>query len=66
MSAEIDGAERLATRSGQTYDLFILVLTVLSLVLMVVMFLPLNDATIGLLQFYDNLICAIFLVDFAI
>jgi len=50
----------------QTYDLFILVLTILSLVLMVVMFLPLNDATIGLLQFYDNLICAIFLVDFSI
>lgn len=46
------------------YELFILVLTVLSLVLMVVMLLPLDDATIGVLQFYDNLICLIFLVDF--
>jgi voltage-gated potassium channel len=31
---------------------------------MVFMLLPLDDATIGLLQFYDNLICVIFLVDF--
>ena len=65
VSAEVEKADGLASRS-QTYDLFILVLTVLSLVLMVVMFLPLNDATIGLPQFYDNLICAIFLIDFAI
>jgi len=65
VSAEEERAEGLASRS-QTYDLFILVLTILSLILMVVMFLPFNDATIGLLQFYDNLICAIFLVDFAI
>ena len=56
-----------AGRQGShAYELFILVLTVLSLGLMVVMFLPLNDSTIGLLQFYDNLICVIFLADFAV
>jgi voltage-gated potassium channel len=49
---------------SNAYNIFILVLTVISLVIMVVMFLPLGDATIGLLQFYDNLICFIFLIDF--
>ena len=51
-------------RHGNAYNLFIFVLTVLSLIIMVVMFLPLDDATIGLLQVYDNLICVIFLIDF--
>ena len=51
---------------SHAYELFILVLTVLSLVVMVVMFLPVDDATIGILQFYDNLICVIFLIDFAL
>jgi voltage-gated potassium channel len=51
---------------SHAYNIFILVLTVLSLVIMVVMFLPLGDATIGLLQVYDNLICLIFLADFFI
>lgn len=46
------------------YNIFIFILTIISLIIMVVMLLPLNDATIGLLQFYDNLICTIFLVDF--
>jgi voltage-gated potassium channel len=51
-------------KHSNAYNIFILILTVLSLVIMVVMFLPLDDSTIGLLQFYDNLICAIFLIDF--
>ena len=52
-------------RFSQAYELFILVLTVLSLVVMVVMILPVGDATLGMLQFYDNLMCVIFLIDFA-
>jgi voltage-gated potassium channel len=51
-------------RHSNAYNIFIIILTVISLVIMVVMFLPLDDATIGLLQVYDNLICVIFLVDF--
>ena len=51
---------------GHAYELFILVLTIVSLIVMVVMMLPLGDATLGLLQFYDNLICVIFLIDFAV
>jgi voltage-gated potassium channel len=49
---------------SNAYNIFILVLTVISLIIMVAMFLPLADSTIGLLQVYDNLICVIFLVDF--
>jgi voltage-gated potassium channel len=49
---------------SNAYNIFILVLTVLSLVIMVAIFLPLSDTTITLLQVYDNLICAIFLIDF--
>jgi voltage-gated potassium channel len=53
-------------RHSNAYNIFILFLTVISLVIMVVMLLPLGDATIGLLQVYDNLICVIFLIDFFI
>jgi voltage-gated potassium channel len=52
------------SRHSLGYDLFIFVLTIISLVLMVVMFLPLSGAAIDLLRFYDNLICVIFLTDF--
>lgn len=55
------------TRSVQrsyAYHLFILVLTVFSLIVMVVLLLPISDATVQLLQVYDTLICIIFLIDF--
>jgi voltage-gated potassium channel len=51
---------------GNAYNLFILVLTVVSLVVMVVMLLPLSPDTINLLRVYDNVICAVFLLDFGI
>jgi voltage-gated potassium channel len=51
-------------KHSNAYNIFVLVLTIISLIIMAVMLLPLDDATIGLLQFYDNLICAIFLIDF--
>jgi voltage-gated potassium channel len=56
-------AAKLNGRSN-AYNIFILILTLFSLVIMVALFLPLNPATIQLLQFYDNLICAFFLLDF--
>jgi len=49
---------------SNAYDIFILVLTVLSLVVMVALLLPLSDAAIHLLTFYDNAICVVFLFDF--
>ena len=53
-------------RRSNAYNIFILFLTIISLVIMVALFLPLNEATIGLLQSYDLLICIFFLVDFFI
>src|SRR5512139_4233251 len=51
-------------KRSNSYNIFILVLTVLSLAIMVVMLLPLSQATLDLLRFYDNLVCIIFLIDF--
>jgi len=52
-------------KPSNAYNIFILVLTVLSLAVMVVMLLPyISDDTMKLLSFYDNVICAIFLIDF--
>src|SRR3990172_6781411 len=53
-------------KHSNAYNIFILVLTVFSLAIMVVMLLPIDDSTLGLLQIYDNLICVIFLIDFAL
>ena len=60
MSTPVDAT----SQRSNAYDLFILVLTVLSLAVMVVLLLPLSDATIQLLTVYDNLVCVVFLVDF--
>ncbi len=59
-------AARSATSDEQSnaYNMFILVLTVLSLAIMVLLLLPFSDATIRLLTVYDNVICVIFLLDF--
>jgi len=51
-------------KHSNSYNIFILVLTVLSLAVMVVMLLPLSEATLALLSYYDTLICIIFLIDF--
>jgi voltage-gated potassium channel len=52
-------------RESHAYDLFILVLTVLSLLVLVGIFLPTSAATTDLLEAYDNIICVVFLADFA-
>ena len=49
---------------SNAYNIFILVLTILSLAVMVVTLLPLSEPTLTLLSYYDNLICIIFLIDF--
>ena len=51
---------------GNAYNIFILVLTVFSLVLMVLLLLPIDPETRVLVNFYDNMICIVFLIDFAI
>jgi voltage-gated potassium channel len=50
---------------GNAYNIFILVLTVYSLALMVLLILPLDEETHTLINVYDNMICVIFLMDFA-
>lgn len=52
-------------RLSSAYELFILVLTILSLVVMVFLILPVGEATEQLLSVYDNVICVVFLFDFA-
>ena len=51
---------------SNAYNLFILLLTIFSLILMVFLLLPLDKDTLILLQFYDIIICTIFMVDFFI
>jgi voltage-gated potassium channel len=51
---------------GNAYNIFILVLTLFSLALMVIQLLPLDPETRALVTIYDNAVCVIFLVDFAL
>jgi voltage-gated potassium channel len=53
-------------RESNAYEYFILVMTVLSLLIMAALLLPLTPATDQLLLVYDNLICVVFLLDFAL
>ena len=49
---------------SSAYSIFILVLTLFSLVIMVALVLPLSESTIQLLVVYDSVICVVFLIDF--
>ncbi len=62
------GTNAPATRiaNSNAYELFILVLTLLSLGIMVLLLLPSQPAMGELLQTYDNLICFVFLLDFGL
>jgi voltage-gated potassium channel len=51
---------------SNAYNIFILVLTVLSLSIMVLLVLPLPDQVHQVLWVYDNVICFVFLGDFAL
>ena len=55
---------RSSAERSHAYELFILVLTVFSLMIMVALLLPLSEQTLELLRTYDNLICIVFLFDF--
>jgi voltage-gated potassium channel len=66
MSTQVAAEIEAEPKRSNAYDLFILVLTVLSLVIMLGLVLPwLNPPTKKLLNIYDNLICVVFLYDFA-
>jgi hypothetical protein len=55
-----------APERSNAYSIFMLVLTIMSLAIMVLLLLPLSDATITVLTVYDNIVCVIFLADFAL
>lgn len=63
MAQEV-ASPRKTGRQGNAYQIFILVMTVLSLVIMVWLLLPISEQTRALLNWYDNAICFIFLFDF--
>jgi voltage-gated potassium channel len=50
---------------GNSYNIFILVLTIFSLAIMVLLLLPLSPSERDLLTLYDNVVCIVFLIDFA-
>jgi voltage-gated potassium channel len=50
---------------GNSYNIFILVLTIFSLAIMVLLLLPITQAERDLLMIYDNAVCVVFLIDFA-
>jgi voltage-gated potassium channel len=52
-------------KPGNAYNIFILVLTIFSLVIMVLLLLPVTPAERDLLTLYDNVVCIVFLIDFA-
>ncbi len=59
--------ESTTSKRSNAYEIFILVLTVLSLVIMVGLLIPsLSRATRSLLNIYDNTICVVFLFDFTL
>jgi voltage-gated potassium channel len=51
---------------GNAYNIFIMVLTIFSLVIMFLLILPVSEAERDLLLLYDNTACVIFLIDFVI
>jgi voltage-gated potassium channel len=62
-------AEDLPKKSRElsnAYEMFILVLTLLSLAIMVMLVVPMSEATHKALTVYDNVICFVFLGDFAL
>ncbi len=63
-TASKDMARATVREHGNAYNLFILVLTLFSLLVMVLLLLPLGPESRQLLQGYDFVICLIFLGDF--
>ena len=67
MTAQAPVAARApAVEHSNSYNIFILVLTILSLAIMVLLILPLPAEVLTLLTVYDNMICLVFLADFTL
>jgi voltage-gated potassium channel len=68
MAATADASAARGSRplESPSYNIFMLVLTVFSLAIMVLLLLPLDDATLAALTWFDNAICLVFLADFSV
>jgi voltage-gated potassium channel len=66
MTAEATAEAPARPQHGNAYNIFILVLTIQSLAIMLLLLLPLDEATLTTLRAFDNFVCVIFLGDFAI
>jgi voltage-gated potassium channel len=63
----VESQEPTTHEYSNAYELFILVITIYSLLIMVALLLPnLSPATVTVLQVYDNAICVLFLFDFGL
>ena len=60
----MSGSSVAELKHGNAYNIFILVLTLFSLLIMVLQLLPVSQAEKDLLLVYDNAVCVIFLADF--
>lgn len=63
-TTEMNATAPVLRKAGNAYNIFILVLTIFSLVIMVLLLLPVTPAERDLLTLYDNVVCVIFLIDF--
>jgi hypothetical protein len=61
----VSGSPVAELKHGNAYNIFILVLTLFSLLVMALQLLPVSPAERELLIYYDNAVCVIFLIDFA-
>ncbi len=68
MAATVDepASQRRGPLESNAYNIFMLVLTVFSLAIMVLLVLPLDEATLQALGWLDNAICFVFLADFGV
>jgi voltage-gated potassium channel len=61
----VTGEFKFKRRHGNAYEIFILVLTIFSLLLIALQLLPIDDNTRFLVGVYDDIVCVVFLIDFA-
>jgi voltage-gated potassium channel len=66
MAATADASATRGPLESNAYNIFMLVLTIFSLSVMVLLVLPLDEATLEALRWFDNAICLVFLADFGI
>jgi voltage-gated potassium channel len=60
----VTGKPKFVRRHGNAYEIFILVLTIFSLLLIALQFLPIDQDTRFLVGVYDDVVCVVFLIDF--